>query len=106
MHGNVKVTGHIVQPSDQRAKVLIEEVRTAQTLACEHVRTQASWARGFQHVVALVSFCRPTSNSLSPTEKHFNIPNYHPQEMIPNNPRNPEQKNKTMAEKLRTWRVL
>ena len=26
MHGNVKVTGHIIQPSDQRAKVDIEEV--------------------------------------------------------------------------------
>ncbi len=27
VHGNVKLTGHIVQPSDQRAKVQIEEVR-------------------------------------------------------------------------------
>ena len=27
VHGNVKVTGHVIQPSDQRAKVDIEEVR-------------------------------------------------------------------------------
>ena len=28
VHGNVKVTGHVIQPSDQRAKVDIEEVRS------------------------------------------------------------------------------
>jgi len=28
IHGNLKVTGHIVQPSDRRAKENIQEVRT------------------------------------------------------------------------------
>lgn len=36
IHGNLKITGHLVQPSDRRAKENIEEVSE---YACRHNKT-------------------------------------------------------------------